>query len=469
MIKMLMKIGYFLILIIGLIACTSHSQDAPKNNSNALHEYINTKFMGIIDTSLQSKYPFIQFDQNHYQFVTANSPNFEKLFYDLQQMVKYQDRKLNFYHIGGSHIQADIYSNYMREQLQHYWGDDLIGERGLVFPFNLAGTNNPSNYTFKSSNKWQGYRSVVTRPDSVHYGLMGMAISCKDSIIDLSFEYRTTSSKPPIDHVRIYHNKGQLPYSIQYDTTKLKVLRQTTNEEMGYTETYFKEEVQSFKLTFTKHSDTTLFKYDSIVPDTLYSDIAPLTPQTLYIYGLHLMNKRPGISYTSIGVNGAGLYTYMDNVNYGEQLNEFPPDFMAFSVGTNDANTTYAKFKPKEFKYNLEVLMKKALEANPNCAILLTVPNDAYYQKRYLNKNVAREREMIAELADKYKMAIWDMYGIMGELGSSKTWQRSKLMRADLVHFTGAGYKLKGELFFEAFLKWLEQMELRRETSLIRH
>ena len=158
--------------------------------------------------------------------------------------------------------------------------------------------------------------------------------------------------------------------------------------------------------------------------------------------------------------------TYLKNKNFEEQLREFPPDFFAFSVGTNDANVPYSSFKPEIFRANLDSLLQKILRVNPNCAILLTVPNDAYFKKRYLNKNVAREREMIINLAQKYEAAVWDFYGMMGELGASKTWSRNGLMRKDLVHFTASGYRLKGEMFFESFLKWLEQMEIRQKQQI---
>ena len=82
-----------------------------------------------------------------------------------------------------------------------------------------------------------------------------------------------------------------------------------------------------------------------------------------------------------------------------------------------------------------------------------------------MNKNVAREREMIIQLARKYEAAVWDMYGIMGELGAAKTWSRAGLMKSDLVHFTANGYRLKGDMFYESFLKWIEQMELRKLQS----
>ncbi len=103
--------------------------------------------------------------------------------------------------------------------------------------------------------------------------------------------------------------------------------------------------------------------------------------------------------------------------------------------------------------------MQMALRANPDCALLLTVPNDSYYHRRYLNKNIAREREVIIELAAEYEMAVWDLYGLMGELGSSKTWKNNKLMRSDLVHFTSVGYHFKGDLYIDGFLKYMDQME----------
>ena len=127
------------------------------------------------------------------------------------------------------------------------------------------------------------------------------------------------------------------------------------------------------------------------------------------------------------------LYTYLDNIRFEEQLKSYPPDFFAFSVGTNDGNMPYADFDPKIYKRNLEKMMQMVLRANPDCALLLTVPNDSYYRRRYLNKNIARERDVIIELAEEYNMAVWDFYGIMGELGSSRTWKNNQLMRSDLI------------------------------------
>jgi lysophospholipase L1-like esterase len=104
-------------------------------------------------------------------------------------------------------------------------------------------------------------------------------------------------------------------------------------------------------------------------------------------------------------------------------------------------------------------MIQLVLNVNPKCAILLTVPNDCLFNKKYLNKNTERQREMIYQLAYKYEQAVWDFYGIMGELGSSKIWKDKGLMQADHVHFTSKGYHLKGALLIDAFLKYLSQFE----------
>lgn len=438
--KFLRSIYFFLYVTIFLVTTACNTPVKKKSLDHLdLDKYHNRNFFGIVDSGYAEVYPFIHFERNHYQFYTAKSANFEKLYYNIKQMIQYKDRKLNFYHIGGSHLQADVYTHQMRTFLQTNW-KGLPGERGLVFPFDLCGTNNPWNYKFKSNNHWTAYKSTLDRPDSLDYGLLGMVLETQDSIIQLAFGYKRTIVKPPFDRIRMYHNKGTFPFEFNFGKNNANVLRLQTNEELGYTDIHFKENLTQFKIKLTRCS-TNKYKFR--------------------LLGFQLTNNEPGISYTTIGVNGASLPTHLTNKLFVEQLKETPPDFFAFSVGTNDANMPYDMFKPEIFKANLDSLIRKVLSVNPNCAILLTVPNDALFQKKYLNKNVAREREMAIQLAKKYQAAVWDMYGIMGELGACKIWKKYGLMRYDFVHFTASGYTLKGDMFAESFVKWLEQMDLR--------
>jgi lysophospholipase L1-like esterase len=384
-----------------------------------------------MDTSLKSTYPFINFQKNYFSFYSSTSKNWVNFVASFSKMTAEKKGKLNFYHIGGSHLQADIYTNDFRTFLQTNW-PEIPGERGIVFPFDLAHTNNPSNYEFNSPNQWKGYRSVNHRPEGLDYGLMGAALVCSDSIITLSFRHDKTIVKPPYTQLRIYHNKGKIPFDLNFGEDELLVEHVEQDTLHGFTTIFFVDNVQELDLQFMRNQQESF---------------------ALQLDGFQFMNNDPGISYTSIGVNGAGLYTYLENKNFEEQLSLYPPDFFAFSVGTNDANVPASQFDPLKYKSNLEKMIQKVLRTNPKCAILLTVPNDSYFHKTQLNYNISKQRTVIQELAAQYELAVWDLYGIMGELGASKIWQRNGLMQNDLVHFTPVGYHLKGALLIDAFLK----------------
>jgi len=182
---------------VGIISCNTQQKEQSVRHVD-LDKYQNRKFFGIVDSGYAEVYPFIRFDKNHYQFYTPKSANFEKLYYNIKQMIQYKDRKLNFYHIGGSHLQADVYTHEMRTFLQTNW-QDLPGERGLIFPFDLAGTNNPWNFAFSSNNHWKTYKSTLDRPDSLDYGLLGMVLETSDSLINIDFKYKRTQ----VNHLSI--------------------------------------------------------------------------------------------------------------------------------------------------------------------------------------------------------------------------------------------------------------------------
>jgi lysophospholipase L1-like esterase len=389
------------------------------------------------NSEISEKKSLINLDCNQFAFFSEKSTNWFYLYTEIQKMITKKDRKLNFYHIGGSHIQADIYTHDFRTFLQSNW-PGLNGERGLVFPFGLASTNNPSNYNFSSPNNWTGFRSVSARPEDLQYGLTGAAIKCADSLIVVNFKHMRSLVKPPFNRLRIYHNTGEFFYDMNFGSQELFVTDTYHHADLGYSEIRFSDKMDSLDIQFIRTCNIAT---------------------SLEIYGFEFLNDLPGITYNAIGINGAGLYTYLGNEHFLRDLKIHPPDFFAFSLGTNDAYTSYENFNPKKYKENLEEMIKLVLTVNPKCAILLTVPNDCLFNKKHLNKNTNRQREVIYQLAAKYEQAVWDFYGIMGELGSSKSWKENGLMQTDYVHFTAGGYHIKGSLLIDAFLKYLLQFD----------
>jgi lysophospholipase L1-like esterase len=431
-----------MIVVLSLIYREGKAQlAAPKSDSLAAFQPPD---IYRLDSSYLKEYPLVNFDLNYFQFYTESSPNWELLFDKMEKMCDRTQGKLNFYHIGGSHLQADIYTHDVRVKLQTQQ-NLLTGERGWVFPFDLAGTNNPWNFEFKSPNNWEKFRCVVPEQADESCGLMGIKVVGHDSISSLKFRYDKTKTKSEIQRIRVYHNKGTFPFTMDWGDKDAQLKSFHIDTIIGYTEVGFAYPFLDFELTFTR-------------------DIAGDFP--LELYGFELLNDYPGISYSNVGINGASLHSFMACRRFEEQLKVTPPDFFAFSLGTNDGNVLPENFDPQVYKANLEYMMKTVLRTNPDCAILLTVPNDSYFHKTHLNPNIAREREVIRELAVKYKCPVWDLYGIMGGLGSSKKWMNHRLMRSDLVHFTAAGYHLKGDLYFDSFEKARAQFQQRDNKTV---
>ncbi len=57
------------------------------------------------------------------------------------------------------------------------------------------------------------------------------------------------------------------------------------------------------------------------------------------------------------------------------------------------------------------------------------------------------------ELAEETDCAVWDFYKVMGGLRSVVKWQNNGLAAKDRVHLTAKGYKLQGDLLFDALMK----------------
>lgn len=381
----------------------------------------------------------------------GNSPNFNHFFGQLDSIYSGKKNKLHIFHIGGSHIQADIYSNKLRTYFQNM-NSVSMGQRGFIFPFNLAHTNNPSNYKIEGTKeKWRGYRNSILK-DSIAWGLSGVTAvfnDCSDTI-SIKANYRNSTKKSyKFNKLRIFYNTWRNEYNLNILDSTI-VVSDTINYEKMYREYHLKRSVET--LDFAIH-----------IKDTTTED-----PEFLMM-GLELMNDNPGIEYTSIGVNGASFKSYERSVFFEEQLGIYKPDLFIISIGTNDAYMPKANFDPEKFRTDYEMFIHLIQRVNPNCAILLTVPNDDYYKKKYPNSNTAIQEEIILELTEKYNMAAWNLFEIMGGLGSSNKWYRNKLMPRDRIHFTHAGYSIKADLLLKAIVDSWANCYDRDPEKLLEH
>jgi hypothetical protein len=108
------------------------------------------------------------------------NPNALICFYEKLAQLKSIDgafpkQKINIFHVGDSHIQADLMTNAVRERLQNEYGN---GGRGLVFPYNLAKTNGPWDVRFSSNGSFNSFRNIKPLSNE-NIGLTGILLQSR--------------------------------------------------------------------------------------------------------------------------------------------------------------------------------------------------------------------------------------------------------------------------------------------------
>lgn len=383
-----------------------------------------------------AQYDFIRYQENRLIF-PGDSMAMETFFDKMDDLIFSGTGKINIVHMGGSHVQADIVSGRVRERLQTFFPGNK-GSRGLVFPFRVAGTNNPYNYFVSYTGNWANCRCVRREDANCTMGLTGMTISTKDTTASITVNLRTDYYQVyDFNHIRIFHAKDSLQMSVLLGMTDTSEYRIHTDYTKGITDIYLHKYLTDVQLLFRPADSLRTHGYT--------------------LYGIQLENSDPGITYHAIGVNGAATYSYLRCQLLEEELAEIKPDLVIFGIGINDA--AGKNFDAGAFELNYKSIIEKLHRAAPGCAVLFLTNNDSYYKYRrkyYVNKNGETVRSSMLHMGKVHNAAVWDFFTIMGGLSSMKIWEDNGLAKKDKVHFTSAGYKLMGDLLFNAILQQYE-------------
>ncbi len=377
------------------------------------------------------EYPFINMSLNKLSF--PNDTNaFKPLFNKMDALIFQGKGNINIIHFGGSHIQADIFSNQMRKNLLTFH-PGIVAGRGVIFPYSAAATNNPYNYKTTFRGKWIPTRNIH-REILNSLGMTGIAISSSDSSAEISIKIRNNDNEPFYDFSRIRVIGHSDSNSIE---PILKI------DSIFYLNSIFDSTTSSYLFNLNTYTDSLTLCFQS--NDTLHN---PFT-----LSAIILENDFPGITYSSVGVNGASVPSYLKCVNFERDLNLIKPDLIIFSIGINDAAGD--NFDPNQFKNNYTQLIHRIKNVSPDCAILFTTNNDSYKRSRrkyYVNKNGLISQKAFFELAQQHNAAVWDFFSIMGGLKSMAEWEKAGLATRDKIHFKAEGYKLMGDLLYNAFI-----------------
>jgi lysophospholipase L1-like esterase len=381
--------------------------------------------------------PFAHFERNHLVY-PGDSMAMERFFQKMDSVVFFGEGNVNIMHIGGSHVQAGTFTQQFRDNLLNI-STDLIGGQNFVFPFSAGGTNNPSHFMVSSTGEWGYSRSAVRKDTDRRMGLAGAAITTTDPVASVSIISRPRRYNPMTPSFNF--NKVTLIGFSEYENVE-PVLGCDGTTLHGL----YDDNQSTYTFNLPRFTDSICIFFEDM-------------PGEFTLQGVLLENGMSGISVHAVGVNGASVPSYLRCDDFERDLRLIHPDLIIFGIGINDAASD--NFEKQAFKRNYDDLIRIIQRVNPDCALLFMTNNDSYKRVKGKKKKVHYEvntngiivEEAFLEMGKKYNAAVWDQFDIMGGLRSMQDWENAGLAQKDKVHFTAEGYKLLGDLLYNALIE----------------
>ena len=347
-------------------------------------------------------------------------PGPRERFDSLMNRLQDSDEHLNILHIGGSHVQAGIFSHRLREHFN--------AARGLLFPWKAIRTNAPADYSITPSGIWDKSRCTESAPME-RLGMSGAAAITYDSLASLCLEL---PAKYAFSRLRII---GEAEGSAE------PILLLTGGDT----------------ITAIRHNSDFVFSLEK--PDSLCTiALRGMSDSSRFVLrGIYPEGEEQRIVYTESGVNGASVPSWLRCELLAEELSRLcPPDLVIMGIGINDANVPPSRFDAEAFKASYRRLMDELRKANPNVCFLFITNNDCWLrvgrQRRTYNRNTQKVEQAMMELARECDGAVWNQFRIMGGFSSSGRWVNTHLMNRDHIHFLRPGYELLADLLYNAIV-----------------
>lgn len=437
---------------------------------------------------------------NDFKNVKLLNPLFEKL-YQLQANEK---GKVNIVHIGDSHIQADMFTNVIRQALQAKFGN---GGYGFTFPYSLAKTNGTSYIKYKSNTPWDSRRNIYPITD-VCIGLSGIGLYTTNSDFEINIDANPLYTFNKIK--LLYPVKGSSFKVLLPDVDNQNIVPQVEPEKpeskkanyiihtVGSKETLYRisqnynvpvEELKEINnlgsntirvgmdlkipnndlpkrkeeplvATVRKQGETNNSGYqiilskekpyelDFILPfSSNQLTIQPGKKQSDYnLSGIILENDKPGVIYHNIGVNGAKVSDYNKYPMFFDQFPALQTDLLIISLGTNES---FNKWATPYYISQIQEFINNIRRSNPKMMILVMTPPPSLFRRRALNTFLEGYGEALKQLKD---CVVWDLLNKLGGVKVPLQKSFAPLMARDKVHYTREGYQKQGELFTTDFL-----------------
>jgi lysophospholipase L1-like esterase len=193
---------------------------------------------------------------------------------------------------------------------------------------------------------------------------------------------------------------------------------------------------------------------------------------TVRLYGVEFSKARPGVLYSSLGVNGANITLLSHGFNgahWAAQLHHYKPDLVVLAYGTNESG--FPKFVDSTWAAEMKSVVKRLQAALPGASILLMSPMDRGERNdRGEIETIAAMPRLVkieAKVAEETHVAFFNTFQAMGGEGTMARWYAAepRLVGSDYIHPMPAGAKIVGELLYGALRDGYNEYKLRQLKS----
>jgi len=363
-------------------------------------------------------YEFLDLKAN---LIQGTDSLFDSFLEKLYQREQNRLERVTVLHIGDSHVQGDFFTGKIRKTLQSVFGN---AGRGMI-PTYLDDPNYEGpDFSMTAEPRWNV--ATILGNDSVPVGLCGMvaAVDTPSTV----WLYTAT----PFRKLTLYHGSESsfFDYNLSDpDSNHRDVLCDTMDG--GFT-----------KDTYVLSKPTAQLKFRFTGQDSLHPFL---------LHGINLETQTPGMIWHAIGVRGARYEDYLQSARFFAQISDLAPDLIVVSLGTNEAYDP--DFNNPDFKNRVDRLICQIKSRFPHTPVMLTTLPDFLRWRRHETRRSLQAATTIVEMAKLRSLSWWDLYRVMGGLGSMKDWYKAKLGARDRIHFTRRGYELQADLFVEALME----------------
>lgn len=171
-------------------------------------------------------------------------------------------------------------------------------------------------------------------------------------------------------------------------------------------------------------------------------------PQTLERI---LGEEVPGAGFESLGIGGAGFYTYVDKPANMKRIYALRPEILIVALGTNDCNNWY--YSADKLRQRATRLYNGVKEQYPDCKVVFVTPfcfktKVVRGKDLEINPNVGATADVLNEMARELP-DVWTI-DLMAEHGMD--FLDGDLMMKDFIHLTKPGYEHLARLVADGLL-----------------